>query len=193
MQKSMAKKRDPIPSHAKCVFKGKIFEVWQWEQKLYDSSTKTFERLKRPDTVQVVTVVGDKILILEETQPDKSTPFLTLPGGRVDPGEDPLTAAKRELHEETGYSAQDWSLWLAHDPVGKIEWTIYTYIARDSKEDAEPHLDGGERVTAQLVTFDEFLALSNDPRFYDPSLTHEFVIAHYDPAYKETLRKLILG
>lgn len=189
----MAKKRDPMPPSAKCVFKGQIFEVWQWEQKLYDGSTMTFERLKRPDTVQVVAVVGDKILVLEETQPDKTTPFLTLPGGRNDHGEEPLAAVKRELHEETGYVSDDWTLWLADDPVGKIEWTIYTYIARNCRKDAEPHLDGGEKVRPQLMTFDEFVALSDDPRFYDASLTHEFLIAKYDAACKEKLLKLILG
>ncbi len=160
---------------------------------MYDGSTKTFERLKRPDTVQVVTVVGDKILVLEEAQPDKSTPFLTLPGGRVDGAEDPLAAAKRELHEESGYVADDWMLWLTVDPVGKIEWTIYTYIARGAKHDAEPHLDGGEKITPQLVTFEEFVALADDPRWYDPSLTHEFLIAKYDMAYREKLRKMVFG
>lgn len=38
--------RQPIPDHAKCVFKGVIFDVYQWEQKLYNGTTTTFEKLK---------------------------------------------------------------------------------------------------------------------------------------------------
>ena len=44
----------PIPKDARCVFKGVIFEVWQWEQKMFDGSMATFERIKRPDTVVII-------------------------------------------------------------------------------------------------------------------------------------------
>ena len=36
-----------IPPEAKCVFRGKIFDVYQWPQRLYDGSTATFEMLRR--------------------------------------------------------------------------------------------------------------------------------------------------
>ena len=61
--------------HAKLTFKGKVFEVWQWEQKLFDGSIKIFEQLKRQNTAQVISVVGDYILIQLESQPNISQPF----------------------------------------------------------------------------------------------------------------------
>ncbi len=148
----------PIPPQATMVFKGKIFEVWQWEQELFDGTTATFERLRRPNTAQVIAVVDDKILIVDQEQPD-SIHFTSIPGGRCDEGEDPLLAAKRELLEETGYSSDDWVLFREENPVGKIEWTIYTYVARNCRKVREPELDAGERMSSRLVSFDEFIAL----------------------------------
>ena len=41
--------KQPIPINAKKVFQGIIFDVYQWEQKLFDGTVATFEKLKRPD------------------------------------------------------------------------------------------------------------------------------------------------
>lgn len=186
-------KTKPIPSEAKLVFKGKIFEVWEWEQKMFDGSTSTFQRLKRPDTTQVITVIGDRILIQQQEQPDSVQPFISLPGGRADEGEEPLEAAKRELMEESGYASDDWTLWKADSPIGKIEWTIYTFIARNCRKESEPHLDGGEKITSRLVSFEEFLQLPDDPSFRDLELVVPLLRMRLDPALKEEFRKLVFG
>lgn len=187
----MLKRRTrPIPDHAKMVFKGKIFEVWQWEQTLFDGTKATFERLKRPNTAQVISVVEDKILIVEQQQPD-SNHFISLPGGRCDEFEDPLAAAKRELLEETGYISDDWTLFREENPVGKMEWTIYTYIARHCKKIQEPQLDPGEKMTSRLVSLDEFIALGDSVEFYERELKPELLRADFDPAKKEELRALL--
>jgi ADP-ribose diphosphatase len=186
-------RRKPIPPDAKMVFKGEIFEVWQWEQKMFDGTTAIFERLKRPDTAQIIALVGDKILIQTEDQPDAVTPFISIPGGRIDEGEDPLAGAKRELVEETGYASDDWTLWKEIDPVGKQDWTIYTYIARDCRSDREPHLDAGEKISSRLVSFEEFIALSDEPLFYSPELVTSFLRMRIDAAKKEEFRKMLFG
>lgn len=104
----MESNKSKLPSEANLVFKGKIFEVWQWEQEMFDGTKETFEKLKRANTALVIPLVGKNILIQEQEQPDKPGPFLSLPGGRCDESEKPLEAAKRELLEETGYASDDW-------------------------------------------------------------------------------------
>ncbi|MBU0598418.1 NUDIX hydrolase [Patescibacteria group bacterium] len=180
-----------LPQNAKQVFKGQIFETWQWEQTMYDSSTKTFEMLKRPDTAQVIPIVGDKILIQIQEQPTKPKPFTSLPGGRCDKNEDPLIAAKRELLEETGYISDNWVLWKKQDPVSKIIWTVYTYIARNCTQKQRPKLDAGEKITTKLISFDDFLMLSEDPSFYEKELAGILMRARFDKKFKQEFYSLL--
>lgn len=189
----MAGKRNSIPPHAKMVFKGKIFEVWQWEQTMFDGSVQTFERLKRPDTARAIAIIGDRILIQDQRQPDKAETFPSLPGGRVEEGETPLEGAKRELLEETGYRSDDWELWHEIMPVGKMEWTVYTYVARNCKFVQQPQLDAGEEITTKLLDFDEFLLLADDPSFYEPELVCKMIRCRYIEQEKEAFRSLLFG
>lgn len=175
------------------VFKGKIFEVWQWEQKMFDGSIMTFERLRRPGTVQVIATVEDTVLLLTEEQPDSAHPFISLPGGRIDEGEEPLAAAQRELLEETGYASDDWTLWKEDVPVGKMDWTIYTFIARNCVKEKESHLDAGEKIETHRISFEEFVSLSDDPTFRDLELTVSFLRMRLDANEKEAFRRLVFG
>lgn len=157
----MAKAHGRIPEHAEKKFSGILFDVYQWAQTMFDGSTQVFERIKRPDTVQLIAVTEDKrILILKEQQPDMSEAILSIPGGRMDKeGESPESAARRELLEETGYEAASIELWFEERPVSKMEWTVYTFIARGCKKVQSESLDVGERIELNSVSFDEFLEL----------------------------------
>lgn len=151
--------KHPMPPHARCVFKGKIFDVYQWEQKMFDGSIEIFEKLKRGDSVGVISVTEDgKIIINIEEQPGREK-FLSIPGGRVDPGETPLEAAARELREETGYVAEELKLLSAEQPSTKIDWAVYVFAGMRCKKMGEPTLDAGERITSRFVTFREFCDL----------------------------------
>jgi hypothetical protein len=52
----MSSSQNSIPTDAKMIFKGKLFEVWQWEQKMFDGSVETFEHLKRPNMAVVIPI-----------------------------------------------------------------------------------------------------------------------------------------
>lgn len=185
--------KNKFPKKAKRVFKGEIFEVWQWPQKMYDGSKETFEMLKRPDTSQVIPVIDDKILILIQKQPDSSKAFYSLAGGRREKKETALNSAKREMLEETGYVARDWQLFKKVSPSGKIVWTIYTYIARDCIYWQPPRLDAGEKITTKLISFDEFLALADEPDFYDPELVNYMLRARADKKIYKKFHKMLFG
>jgi ADP-ribose pyrophosphatase len=181
-----------MPEGAKMVFKGKIFEVWQWEQKMFDGTTQTFERIRRPDSADVIAVAGDKILIELQEQPHRA-PFTCVPGGRCDEGEAALDAAKRELLEETGYTAKEWIPFRTRQPFNSLQWSIYTFIARGCEHTQDPHLDAGERITVKLVSFDEFISLSQEPDFRDQELGNYLSRSLFDPGFKETLQRAIWG
>lgn len=179
----------PIPERATKIFGGKLFDVYQWEQVLYDGNTATFEKLQRPDTVVVYPILPDgTILLTKQEQPGKE-PFISSAGGRVDPGEDILDAAKRELLEETGYEAEEWILWDAQQPVSKVEWAIYTFIAKGLKKVTEPNLDGGEKIDLMPVTFDEFVKIASDIDFVERETVLKVLAARLDPEKFGEFRK----
>lgn len=186
------KPKNQLPPNAKLVFKGEIFEVWQWEQKMFDGTVQIFEKLRRVNTAQVIATVGSQILIQTQKQPDREKPFNSIPGGRCDGDEDSLAAAKRELLEETGYVSDDWVLWREENPAVKIIWTVYTYIARNCIYRQAPHLDSGEKIITRLISFDDFLMLSEDPAFYErKDLCCEFIRARFDKKFREEFYSLI--
>jgi len=169
--------RQPLPSNAKCVFKGILYDVYQWNQEQFDGSFKTFEKLKRTDTAQVIPITKDKRIVLtEQRQPGKFS-FVGVPGGRVDEGEDVFVAAKRELLEESGYESARWELWDAIQPSSKIEWAVFTFLAKDCEKTTDINPDEGEKIKVRLVNFDEFVELVSGERFYNKEITRKILLA----------------
>lgn len=156
-----------IPEDAKRVFNGKIFDVYQWEQELFDGSKVTFEKLKRPDTAYTIPITSDqKLILVEQTQPGR-TPYVGLLGGRIEHGETAEEGARRELLEEAGIKAGQLILWESFQFLPKIDWAIYCFVARDIQVVRKQSLDPGERMKLIYVTFDEFIDLVSQEKFTD--------------------------
>lgn len=157
---------------------------------MYDGTTQMFEMLKRPDTVQVIPVIGDKIMIADEQQPGGAWNGLGLFGGRVDEGEEPLAAAKRELLEEAGLESDDWDLYKSYDPHRKFEWQVHYYIARNCKKVAEPSPDAGEKIEIKPVSFDEFVAAVTGPDLREGEFTSDILRLKLEGRLEEFKKKL---
>ena len=148
-----------VPKEATCVFEGKIFSVWQWQQKMYDGSFETFEMLKRPDIVVIVAVKDGKIVILDQEQPN-AKPFRDFPGGRHDVDtETEREAAQREMCEETGMTFRTWKLIDVRQLLPKIENFMYTFLATDFEKQEAQKLDPGEKIEIETLNFDKFKKL----------------------------------
>lgn len=181
-----------IPEHAKKVFSGVVHDVYQWEQTLYDGTTTTFECLKRPNTIVVLPMVDGEVWYGEQTQPGKA-PFLSLFGGRADPGEAPLYTAKRELKEETGLESEDWTLYKKFKTPGKIEWHIYYYIAKNCRIVSEQQLDGGEKIVIKKTSVDDFIErVLTNPNFKEHELQNE-VLSTFNIDAAKQIQQTLLG
>lgn len=181
----------PIPTTASCVFEGKLFSVYQWEQTLYDGSITTFEKVKRPDTVLVfATTDNGEILLLTQEQPGHNEPYVGVAGGRIEDGEDPEAAALRELLEETGYTSDDVILWKAEQPLAKIEWAMYTFIARNCRSVSDMKLDAGEKMILKPVTLDELIELGTTDGFYERNVIPDLYKAKHNLSFYKELQSL---
>lgn len=182
-----------IPDHAKRVFEGIIFDVYHWEQEMFDGTFETFEALKKRDAVFVLSTYDGKIAVNHEQQPARSA-FISLPGGLSEKNQpEMLTNAKRELLEESGYESDDWKLWFTIDQFNhpKIDSTIHYFLAKNCKLAVEQKLDPGEKIETKLYTFDEFLELRHRPDFRNKDLIPILEKAAENQEEKQKLQELL--
>jgi ADP-ribose pyrophosphatase len=159
--------RQPIPTNAQKVFQGEIFDVYQWQQEMFDGSFQTFEKLKRYNAASVIATLGNQIIVQKELQPGKLDWFYSLPAGGIESGEDVLSGAKRELLEESGHESDDWNFYFAFHPVSKVDYTDYYFIAKNCQKTSAQKLDSGEKIEVLMFGFDEFIELVMTDEFRD--------------------------
>ena len=108
--------------------------------------------LESADSANVVSITPKReILFVEQYRFGIGSNTIELPGGIVDAGEEALIAAKRELREETGYSAKHWTALgkIPRNPVFMDSY-IHHFLAEDIKLEHQLDLDDGELV--ELIT-----------------------------------------
>lgn len=182
-----------LPKNAKQVYKGQIFEVYEWEQPEFDGNIATYELLTRSDTITVIPVTSDgKIILVEEEQPHIPLTTKTI-AGKVDPGETPIDAAKRELLEETGYSCQELIPWYQYQPLHKIAWTVHTFIAKNCQKVSKQNLEGGERIKPILLDFDQFIETVCSDKFPNLTLKVKVLEAKLDSEKMASLKNLFFS
>lgn len=193
MQIDRPQPKQPRPADAQKVFSGVIYDVYQWQQQVFDGSKQTFETLARADTVNVIAVTSQqKIVLTKQEQPGKA-PFIGMLGGRADKGEQILAAAKRELLEESGLASDQWSLLMSQQVLTKIDWAVFTFVARDVYQLSSQKLDAGEKIELIEYSWDEFVEVVTNPDYYDVEIINLFLRAKLDPMKMAELKQQILG
>ncbi|MDD2214267.1 MAG: NUDIX hydrolase, partial [Oscillospiraceae bacterium] len=93
--------------------------------------------------------------------------LLEIPAGKLEEGEDPLECARRELAEETGYSAgRIISLGMCWSSPGFSSERLYLYLALDLKNGRQ-HLDDGEFLSCRTFPFSETVRMVLDGEISD--------------------------
>lgn len=112
-------------------YRGKIVNLRVDEALLPNGGTALREVIEHPGGVCIAALTEkEELIFVRQFRYPYEEVVLELPAGKLDPGEDPLEAGKRELREETGAAAQEYvSLGRLYPSPGYCGETIYLYAA----------------------------------------------------------------
>lgn len=150
------------------VYDGELLKVRRDEVRLPDGSLGAREYIRHPGAVAIVPLFDDGSVLLERQfrYPHRRV-FIEVPAGKLEAGEPPLDTAKRELAEETGYAAEEWTrLGVIHTAIAYTDEAIHLYRARRLTR-TERKLDQGEFLECLTVPFAEALRMIRDGEITD--------------------------
>lgn len=150
------------------VFDGTLLKVHRDAVRLPDGSTGAREYIRHPGAVAIVPLFDDgRVLLERQFRYPHGREFIEIPAGKLEPGEPHLDTAKRELLEETGYVAQEWTrLGVIHTAIAYTDEAIELFVARKLSK-RERNLDDGEFLEILTVDFSEAIAMVRDGRITD--------------------------
>lgn len=157
---------------SKTVYQGPLFHVDKEEIEEPGAGVVVRDIVRHGGSVVILAIDDakkkDPMVVLERQYRHAAGQFLyEVPAGKIDPNEDRLAAAKRELQEETGFRATKWTKLVRYyaSPGFLAEW-MQVFLA-EGLTPGETSLDEDERVEVMLVPFSELLRLINKGEIHD--------------------------
>lgn len=142
------------------AFDGRFLKVARDRIRLPDGKVTDREYIKHPGAVVILPLFDDgRVLLERQFRYPLGREFIEFPAGKIDPGEDPLACAKRELVEETGYTAAQWQfVCTIHNAIAYSDEHLDIYLARGLTA-GEAKLDEGEFLEIFTSTVPEMLGM----------------------------------
>jgi len=151
------------------VYEGRLLKINKDRVRLPDGGESTREYVQHPGAVAILPVLDNGKLIMErQYRYPLRREFIEIPAGKIDPGEADLATAKRELFEETGYTAREWThITTIHPLIAYSDERIEVYLARGLTA-GERKLDPGEFLEVLEVDFEEAMRWVREGKVSDP-------------------------
>jgi ADP-ribose pyrophosphatase len=140
------------------AYDGHFLKIQRDTVRLPDGKTSTREFVKHPGAVVVLALFDDGSILLErQFRYPLDQVFIEFPAGKIDPDEESLTCAKRELQEETGYTASEWQfVCTIHNAIAYSDEHLDIFLAKGLTAGANK-LDDGEFLETFKATLPEML------------------------------------
>lgn len=142
------------------AYDGNFLKVARDRVTLPDGKITQREFIRHPGAVVILALFDDgRVLLERQFRYPNNQVFIEFPAGKIDPGEASLACAKRELEEETGYTATDWHfVCTIHNAIAYSDEHLDLFLARGLKE-GEAKLDDGEFLETFTATIPEMLEM----------------------------------
>ena len=152
---------------SKLIFDGRVVKLYKDSIELPTGQTSFREIIKHSGGVVVLACKDGKVLLVKQFRYPMKEVLYELPAGKLEYGEDPFEAGKRELEEETGYCAKKWTdLGFVYTSPGYSDEKLYLYKAEDLYF-THRHPDEGEILEPLEIEADEVLKMIDDGRICD--------------------------
>jgi ADP-ribose pyrophosphatase len=150
------------------VYDGHFLKVQRDTVELPDGKRTKREYVLHPGAVVILPLLDDGTVLMErQYRYPLHQVFIEFPAGKIDKGEDPLLAAKRELEEETGYAGGEWQfVTKIHNAIAYSDEYLDLYLARGLKA-GQQKLDDGEFLETFTATIDELLQWVREGKISD--------------------------
>lgn len=150
------------------LVRGRFLHAVREQVALPDGGRATREFILHPGAVMVIPLLDDGRVVLErQYRHPIARVMVEFPAGKLDAGEDRLACARRELQEETGYTAREWAhAGVLHPVISYSTEFIDIWFARGLTA-GERSLDEGEFLDVFSATPQELLAWCRDGRVTD--------------------------
>ena len=149
------------------VFDGRLIGVRVDDVELADGRRTSREVVEHPGAVVIVAWDGERLATVRQWRHATGMELLELPAGTLDPGEEPLATAARELAEECGLAAGTWVEGPQfYSAPGFCTELLHTFLATDLVE-APSIADEDEELEAGWLTLPDALAAIDDGRIRD--------------------------
>ena len=161
-------KLNETPLRSITRYEGVVIDVRLDLARLPDGSTALREVVEHPGGVAVLPLEPDgTVWCVRQFRYPFAEELLEIPAGRLEPGETPEAAARRELKEETGLTADTLTpLGRQYATPGYCGEVLHVYLARGLHQ-GRAHLDPGEFLNVEKHTLDELAEMSVTDRLRD--------------------------
>jgi ADP-ribose pyrophosphatase len=153
---------------SKRIFEGRICALRVDTVRLEDGRTATREIIEHDPVVAMVPVEADgTVVLIRQFRLATGGVMLEIPAGIVDPGEDAVTAAQRELREETGLRATKLTQMAEFFASPGFLTELMTIFLAEGLEPAPLDADEDEDIVIRRVSLDEAVRLVEDGQIKD--------------------------